>query len=199
MRQLAEFIKNTLIGGFFVLLPSLLFYLLFSELLEVVTLLATPIAGLFPAGTFESFQAPLVIGLLLIVAASFLLGLGLRSRFASEVGLWLERSLLNKLPLYKAVKYLSMGLLGSEASAAFRPAIYRSSEDKREIVYIIEEHGNGQLTVLLPWAPASFAGSVLIIGEDKIESLDASLDQASGALSRWGIGVADLISRSRER
>ncbi len=43
-----EFLKNTLFGSLFVLLPLLLFYLLFAELLDVVVGLGAPIADLSP-------------------------------------------------------------------------------------------------------------------------------------------------------
>ena len=44
MKQLAEFLKTILVGGLFVLLPLILFYLLLAELLQLVVVLATPIA-----------------------------------------------------------------------------------------------------------------------------------------------------------
>ena len=50
MKNITEFIKTSLIGGLFVLLPLILFYLLLAEMLELVVMLATPIADLFPEG-----------------------------------------------------------------------------------------------------------------------------------------------------
>ena len=41
------------LGGLFVLLPLILFYLLLAEMLELVVALATPIADLFPKRTFD--------------------------------------------------------------------------------------------------------------------------------------------------
>lgn len=54
MKTLSEFIKTSILGGLFVLLPLVLFYLLLSELLQVVVALATPIADLFPKDTFDA-------------------------------------------------------------------------------------------------------------------------------------------------
>jgi hypothetical protein len=79
MKTLSEFIKTSILGGLFVLLPLVLFYLLLSELLQVVVALATPIADLFPKGTFDAVKMPVVIGVILIVGASFVFGLALRS------------------------------------------------------------------------------------------------------------------------
>ena len=94
MKNFAEFLKTSLIGGLFVLLPLILFYLLLAELLGLVVALATPIADLFPKGTFDRINAPFLIALILIVGASFLFGLALRSMTLRRCGLWIERSVL---------------------------------------------------------------------------------------------------------
>ena len=198
MKKLTEFLKTIIVGGLFVLLPLVLFYLLLSEMLELVVALATPIADLFPKGTFDKVKMPVVIGVLLILGTSFLFGLALRSAILRRFGLWIEGTLLGRLPLYNAVKSLSRGLVGAEEDTAFRPAVLRSSDGEREIVYMIEDHGDGQLTVLVPWAPASFAGSVKIMDSDRIEMLNTTLDEASRALAHWGVGVRDLLGKGKK-
>ena len=72
MKNIMEFLKTSLIGGLFVLLPLILFYLLLSQILQLVVVLATPIADLFPKGTFDEVKTPVVIAVILIVGASFL-------------------------------------------------------------------------------------------------------------------------------
>jgi uncharacterized membrane protein len=194
MKNFTEFIKTSLIGGLFVLLPLILFYLLLAEMLQLVVALATPIADLFPKGTFDRVNAPVLMALILIVGASFLFGLALRSMTLRRLGLWIERGALGRLPLYNAVKSLSRALVGANEDTAFKPAVLNSADGEREIVYIIEDHGDGQVTVLVPWAPASFAGSVKIMSNDRIEMLDASLGDVSRVLSHWGVGVHELIN-----
>ena len=195
MRNLPEFFKTTLLGGLFVLLPLILIYLLLAEMLQLVVVLATPIADLFPAGTFDRINAPILIALLLIVGASFIFGMALRSMSLRRFGLWVERTVLGRLPLYAAVKNLSRGLIGAKEDAAFRPAVLNSSDDEQEIIYVIEEHPDGRATVLVPWAPASFAGSVKIISRERIEMLDASLGDTSRVLRHWGMGARELLGK----
>ncbi len=196
MKKFAEFLKTSLLGGLFVLLPLVLFYLLLAELLQVVVLLATPIADLFPKGTFDRVNTPVLMALILIVGASFLFGLALRSVSLRRLGLWIERMVLGRMPLYSAVKSLSRGLVGAKEDTAFRSAVLHSPDGEREIVYVIEDHGDGQMTVLVPWAPASFAGSVKIVGSDRIEMLDVSVGEASRILSQWGVGARELFRKN---
>jgi len=195
VKKVVEFLKTSLIGGLFVLLPLVLFYLLLSELLQVVVVLATPIADLFPKGTFDQVKMPVVIGIILIVGASFLFGLALRSASLRRLGLWIERTLLDRLPLYNAVKRMGRGLVGAQGESAFRSGIFSSSNGEKEIVYVIEDHGDGQMTILCPFAPASFAGSVKIVSADRIEILETSFGDASRVIAHWGVGARELLGK----
>lgn len=195
MKQVTELLKTILLGGLFVLLPLILFYLLLSEMLELVVVVATPIADLFPEGTFDQFKDPVIIAVILILGAAFLFGLALRSKALRRFGLRIEKTFLGRLPLYNAVKNLSQGLLGAKEEGVFRPAVLHSADGERQIVYMIEDHGNGSMTVLIPWSPTSFAGSVKIVNQDRIEFLDASLDEVSRALSYWGIGLGEVLGK----
>jgi len=109
MKQLLEFLKTTAMGGLFVLLPILLLYLLLSEALDLIVAVATPIADLFPEGTFEKVEFPVIIGLILILGISFLIGLGLRLEKGRSLGRWIERTIFDRLPGYNALKSLTTG------------------------------------------------------------------------------------------
>jgi len=195
MKNILEFLKTSLSGGILVLLPLVMFYLLMDEIIEILIALATPIADLFPGELFDNLKLPGVIALVLLVGASFLFGLALRSEILRRFGHWIERTLLGKLPLYNAVKKLSQGLIGAKENGVFKPAVMHSENGEREIVYLIEEDGNGQATVLVPWAPASFAGSLKIMSRGRIELLDSNLGDTSRVLSHWGVGTFDLLEK----
>ena len=192
MKQMAEFLKTTVMGGLFVLLPVLLIFMLLAEALQMVVALATPIADLFPKGVFAQVEVPVLIALILIVGVSFLLGLALRSAALSRLGGWIESTVLSRLPAYTVLKRLTMGFAKEEA-AAFKPGLLISTEGWRDIVYVIEDHGDGHLTVLVPWAPTAFSGSVKVVSRDRVEMLDANIGDVSKVLSLWGVGTRELL------
>jgi len=194
MKQLMEFLKTTAMGGLFVLLPVLLLYLMLSEALDMVVAIATPIADLFPAGTFDKVEFPVIVGLILIIGVSFLIGLGLRSKTGRGIGQWIERTVLGRLPAYEALKSLTSGFAEAGKAGAFKAAVLTSSDGERELAYVIEDHGDGDLTVLVPWAPAAFAGSVKIVDRDRVKFLEANLGDVSRALGHWGVGVHELLT-----
>ena len=196
MKNITDFLKTTLAGGVLIVLPLLLFYMLLSEILGMVVALATPIADLFPKGTFDEVKMTVLLAVMLIVVVSFIFGLALRSSLLRRFGLWIENKMLGHLPIYKAVKSLSRGLAGAKEDGVFKPAILTSSDGSREIVYLIEEHDDGQVTILVPWTPTSFAGSIKILSREKIELLSASLGDTSAVLSNWGVGAKDLLNKN---
>ncbi len=181
-------------GGLFVLLPVLLLYLLLAEALDLIVALATPIADLFPKATFEKVEFPVIVGLILILGVSFLIGLGLRSDIGRRLGYWIERTVLGRVPAYEALKSLTTGFAEAGKEGAFRAAVLTSSDGDREVVYVIEDHGDEDLAVLVPWAPAAFAGSLKIVDRERIKFLEANLGDVSRVLGHWGVGVRELLT-----
>ena len=101
---------------------------------------------------------------------------------------------MSRLPAYTVLKRLTQGFAKEEA-AAFKPGLLTSTEGWRDIVYVIEDHGDGHLTVLVPWAPTAFSGSVKVVSRDRVEMLDANLGDVSKVLSLWGMGTQDLMAK----
>ncbi len=60
----------------------------------------------------------------------------------------------------------------------------------------MEDHGNGLTTVLLPWSPASFAGSIKVVPTDKLQYLGCTVDEYSRSVSLMGVGIADCMSKN---
>jgi uncharacterized membrane protein len=193
MKTIAEFLKTCVLGGLFALLPLLIFYLLFSELIGAVVALATPIAGLFPEDTFDKLSDPVFVAVPILLISAFIFGLALQSQTLTRAGGWIERTTLMRLPLYNAVKRLGQGLTGVKSDTAFKCGLLQSKDGTTELVYIIEEHADGKLTILVPLAPAGFTGSVKVVAADRLTRLDASIGDASKVISEWGFGMSDLL------
>jgi uncharacterized membrane protein len=198
MKAIMEFMKTCVVGGLLGLLPLLIFYMLFSELVDAVVALATPIADLFPEDTFDKLSDPLFVAVPLLLVASFMFGLALRSQTLTRAGTWVERTTLMRLPLYNAVKRLGQGLTGAESDSAFKSGLLNNDDGTTELVYVIEEHGDGKLTILVPLAPAGFTGSVKIIDADRLTRLDASIGDASKVIAHWGVGMSDILKQARD-
>ena len=193
MKKIIEFLKTTIVGGLFVLLPVILIYLALAETLEILVLMATPIADLFFPGHFEESEFIVLIAIALLISLSFILGLIMLSDTGRRFGDWIERIILDKVPGYNAIKSLTKGFADSQQKSSFKPALLKSADGNKEFVYIVEDHGNGNLTVMVPWTPTPFAGSIKIVPKDHVESLDVKMGKLTETLSQWGIGAKNLV------
>ena len=193
MKKLLDFLKTTIVGGLFVLMPVILIYLALAETFEILVLIATPIADLFFPGHFEEAKFTVLLAITLLIGLSFIFGLIMMSNIGRKIGNWIERIILGKVPGYHAIKSLITGFTNSQQESSFKPALLKSAEGNKEFAYIIEKHNDGNLTVMLPWAPTPFAGSVKIVPKDRVEPLAISMGQLTEALGHWGIGAKDLL------
>jgi uncharacterized membrane protein len=187
-----NFIKTTLLGGLFILLPLMLLWLGLQEISGLLVAMATPIADLFPKGPFEDLTTPGLVAALLIIAVSFILGLAARSYLLIRIGRQVESSILEKLPMYRMLKVMSGALLDSDTSEVV-PALVKDGSGGGDPCYVIEKHKDGRATILLPWSPASFAGSIKVVQQSALETVPCSLDEFSRSISQVGVGVEDCL------
>jgi uncharacterized membrane protein len=192
-----NFIKTTLLGGFLVLFPLLLLYLGLSEIAGLLVAMAEPIAGIFPPDSFKGVNLPVIVAIALITFVSFVLGLLMRSKWMRSIGSEIERALLYKLPMYKMLKTISAAFTSTDSSA-FRPALVKADGGGGDPCYVVEQHSNGLATILLPWSPTSFAGTIKVVHSDQLQNLDCTLDTFSLSLSHMGVGVESCLNSGQQ-
>ena len=190
-----NFIKTTLLGGLAVLFPLLLFWLALSEIAGLLMVMVDPLVDLFPENYFNDAYLPGVLSAFLIAVAAFICGLFARATFVRQLAISMERNLLDKLPIYQMLKKISNAFLDVD-SEAFTPALLDAGDGSSDPCYIVEEFGDDLATILLPWSPTSFAGSIKIVPQNSLRKLNCSLDDLSRAISLMGTGVADYVQRA---
>ena len=188
-----SFLKTTLLGGLFLLLPIMLLWVGLQEIGGLLVAMATPIADMLPKKIFEDLLAPGVVALILIVAASFVLGLAAKAAWLRDLGRKFESSVLYKVPMYRMLKVISGALVDPDNSHV-DAALVKDETGGGDPCYVMEKHADGRATVLLPWSPASFAGSIKVVQQSQLEILPCSLDEFSRSLSQIGVGVEECMA-----
>ena len=155
--------------------------------------IATPIADLFPEGTFDHIRETEIIAALLIAGSAIILGVLSKIKAGRAIGRGLEQYTLNKIPMYRMLKSLVGAFLNLETEDSFKPAFLENSSGDLEPVYVIEDRGRPRVVVLIPWAPTAFAGSVKLVNRDRIHPLDVTLDEFSLSLTHLGTGMTELL------
>ena len=190
-----NFLKNSILTGLYVLLPLLLLWIGLREIGELLAAMAEPIADMFPSSYFDDLRWPGVVAAILIAAASLVIGivanLGIVAQFAKKF----EKAVLYRVPMYRMLKIISSSLVAADRSDVM-PAIIKDGAGGGDPCYVMERHDTGMATVLLPWSPASFAGSIKVVPESQLEILNCSVDEYSRSISFMGVGVAECLAKS---
>ena len=190
-----QFIKSRILTGLYVLLPLMLLWIGFREIGGLLASMAEPIADMFPSRYFDDLRWPGVVAALLIIAASLVIGIAAMLSTMKLLGQKIEKHILFPIPMYKMLKIISSSLVQAETSDVM-PAIIKDGNGGGEPCYVMEVHDSGLATVLLPWSPASFAGSIKVVRISQLEYLNCSIDEFSRSISFMGIGIADCLTQS---
>ena len=91
------------------------------------------------------------------------------------------------------LKIMSSALIDT-GSSDVDPALLMDGSGGGDHCYVIEKHEDGRATILLPWSPASFAGSIKVVQQSDLEILSCSIDEYSRSISQIGVGVKECMS-----
>jgi uncharacterized membrane protein len=187
-------LKSTIVGGFFILLPLLLLWGVLSQAFAIALKFAAPIAYLLSKNIYtDALRHKDLVAVLLLLGASFFCGVLLRVTFIRRVMRAVESHTLNRVPGYTLFKNIVSEAVRPESTGGFRPAMLLLSPGIQRPVYVIEDHGDGNLTVFLPAAPAAFSGMVHIASRDKVVFLDVQLGDFVKSIVQFGVGQANLL------
>ncbi len=116
---------------------------------------------------------------------------------AKHFGSWLEANTIGRLPLYRAVKNLTERFAAIEGSDRFKPALVRGPGEQQDLAYLMEDLGDGLVTVMLPRAPTPMVGTIKVVPLEQVELLDVSLSDFTALISQWGVGSKVLFDKCR--
>jgi uncharacterized membrane protein len=197
----AGFIKTTLIGGIFVLMPLVIVVLLVGKAFALVGKLGTAVAGKAPE-SISHVPVATILTLALLVGLCYVLGRMVAPKRDLAEGTWLERTILNRIPGYQIVRGAAMAVFGLEGAKAVKPALLKREEGVAELVLVVESLPGDRHVVFLPECPVPMTGTLLVVDDRLLEFLSASSVSALQIFSRWGGGTAALLAegtRSSDR
>jgi uncharacterized membrane protein len=183
-------VTNTLYG-LIALIPVALVVVLIVQLLKLLDQVARPLT----LDSRLSAALVLVIGLVVLIIVSFVLGSVIQTRLGSITFDAIEKKLLKRLPFYEPIASILRGV--AHKTAGYQPALITLYGPGTAVFgLVMEENDNDTVTVFVPSAPTMAVGLVHVVRRDRVTPLKASLADISGCLSEWGVGSRKLLSRS---
>lgn len=195
MSRILEFLKATLLGGLLVVLPIVVVYLLLVETVELVLGLVAPIAEALPVEALGGLAVANLLAILIVVGVCFTAGLFANVAVGARLVRAAETGLLERIPGYTLVRTLSRQLTGmaGKDDSMFAPAVLSLPYDGLQLVYLIEDHGNGFCTVMIPNAPTATAGPVQYVSRERVSTISVPLASVIGCLQSGGVGSRALF------
>ncbi len=193
MQDKVGFIKATVIGGVFFLIPLAIVLMLIGKLVGVMRGVASSLSPLLSVDTPMGTIVLNLLALFVILGFCFLAGLAAQRVTAKKIVGKLETTLLAALPGYAFVKGFADSMRQSdEMSESFVPVAV-NFDDYSQLAFEIEREPNGQVAVYLPSAPNPWSGTVVYVTHDRVKRLSVSLSEALKNIRMLGKGSAAII------
>ncbi len=80
---------------------------------------------------------------------------------------------------------------------AFKAAVLTSPDGGVELVYLIEDHGNGLATIMIPSAPNPMGGAIKIVPRERIQMLNVRMSAVTRVPQPMGCWGASLIAKGK--
>jgi uncharacterized membrane protein len=191
VKQIVAFVKTTVMGGFFLILPIAVIAILLGQVVAALAGVAQSLAQWSPVKSVWGVEVALLVAVALALLLCFLAGLVVRTALGGRAVARLERVVLERIPGYALVKNLTHRFVpGTQENVAFARL---DTSGARSLVFVVEQLDDGGVVVFLPMAPTPTVGTVHVVRPEDLQHLDVSMTDAVGCLTQWGIGVRDLL------
>ena len=193
MKKLGTHLLGALVTGILIVAPAYLAVVILLQALGSLSALVQPVADLLP----DWLPGPNHLALTITLLICFLIGMAVRTRAGEAARGWFERTVLERLPVYKLVRNLTQRMAGRGVDESWQPALVEI-EEALVPAFIVEEIDPETCTVFVPSVPTPFAGAVYVIDRRRVHPVDVRFADAIRVVSHWGDGSKVLVQAMRK-
>ena len=187
-----KFLKTTLVGGIFFLIPIVICIAIIGKALAFTKKVAMPLSALIPVDSIGNIGMVNLLALGLVLLICFLAGLAAKLAISRKSVHLLEDRVLSKIPAYELLKSKLQGVVQTETVEGMKPVLARF-DDSWQMALEIERIPGGVVTLFLFGAPDPWSGSVCYMTEDRVQSLDVPLPSVLRTLKVLGRGSGERL------
>ncbi|MDR4493983.1 MAG: hypothetical protein R3B74_06115 [Nitrospirales bacterium] len=195
MQDKIDFIKATVIGGVFFLIPLAVVVIVVGKLVIVMKGVAKSLSPLIPVETAVGTVILNLLAVLVILAFCFLAGLAAQRAHAKKMVARLESTLLAALPGYAFIKAFADNMHRSNEIAESFVPVGVHFDDYSQLAFEIEREPNGKVAVYLLSAPNPWSGTVVYVTPERVVRLSITLKEALKNIRVLGKGSAAILER----
>lgn len=193
MKSIFSFIRATLVGGIFFLLPIyLIFSLLYKAHLAAAKIMA-PLAHFLPENIL-GMNAGRLIAAFGLVLLCFLAGMLFRVRIIKRGIHYLEDRVLSNLPGYSLLKSKTTDTFGEKVEY-YQSTVLVEEQNSWKMGLLVEEV-DGLSTIYFPKAPKNETGEIVTISSTRVKKLALPTKEAFLLMKNYGKGTIQHISKN---
>ena len=106
---------------------------------------------------------------------------------------WLEKKVLNRVPMYQIAKAISRDVVDPDATD-FAVLVDLQGTGERCLGVLIEELADGTGVVFVPNAPSASTGTVHIVPRDRVQVLKSKGHEIFDVMAHRGFGLGELLA-----
>jgi uncharacterized membrane protein len=171
MKKGISFIKTTLIGGLFFIIPITLVIFFVEKGLGIFRRIVAPISDHISFTLFGGELASRIIAFLILILICFLAGFLAKTTKATQLKDWIEDNILSMLPGYSLIKGMSETAAGLDSNN-LKEVVLVDIEEVWQIGFLMERIDKDLNAVFIPGAPNPMSGNVVFVKWDRLKELD---------------------------
>jgi len=186
----APFLIRTALSGLVVIIPFAILFLAIMQIWEMLEEM-TALGGMhlpFPPVINGLIYAVVIV--LALIALCLLAGLAMRTRIGGRIDEFVQKSVVDRIPLLGLMKNLTMSLTG--LNSELRPVEVDIHDSGAPVWgFLMETLDDGRHVVFVPSSPALTIGHTYLVRPERVTFLERSMAVVN-ALSQWGVGANEV-------
>ncbi len=188
-----RFLTTTLIGGAVFLVPVGMLIWIGWQAVQIMTLVASPLASFFPVDTIGGIALANLVALAAVVLLCFFAGLVARHTIAGPLIKKLDKALIN-VPGYSVIRGLKSSF-DPEETEGMRPVIVQLGTTERYGLEM-QEFPDGRSMVYIPSVPNAWTGITQVVPKDQLRSLDIPPMRIIELCENYGHGAVEMLAET---
>lgn len=197
MKRMKQFLINTMIGGFVVLLPLAIFAFILKLIIQFIVSIISPLTHLVNLEIPESLINLLVFAGIIIFC--FLIGLFIRTQLGRTSFRYFEVNWLEKLPAYGTIRDIVQQFTGAKKTPFQRVVLIDAFDSGTLMTGFITDEDETTYTVFVPTAPNPTNGFVFHIPKHKVIQIEARSDEAIRTVVGLGVGSLEMFKKGAQK
>ena len=204
MKNIQNFLKNTFIGGFLIILPvaALIGVLkwIYGFVIASIDYLPGIINYLFDLkpDILDGVVGD-IVALAITIIFCFVIGITVKTRIGNFLYNELEEHILSKFPGFSLIKDTINQFAGDSNKLFEEVALVRIFENSIKVTaFITNKNPDGSYTVFMPTAPNPTSGLIYHVPADCVEIIDISVEEAMKTIIGVGSGSEKVLTGLRK-